>query len=81
MPGWIQRNEDINYLQEGRDKARAWKTLLTYNITHLVMDDNDARRCVPTTCTCSTCGLVPLASLGIARAVALLLMADGMSRS
>ena len=27
MPDWIQRNEDINYLQEGKDFARAWKTI------------------------------------------------------
>ncbi len=46
MPGWIQRNEDINYLQEGRDKKRAWTTLLTNNITHMVMDDAEIAKCV-----------------------------------
>ena len=45
MPDWIKRNEDINYLQEGRDKARAWTSLLRYNITHMVMDDGEIARC------------------------------------
>jgi hypothetical protein len=46
MPGWIQRNEDINYLQEGRERSRGWKTLMQYNITHMVLDESDLRRCV-----------------------------------
>ena len=51
MPDWIKRNEDINYLQEGREKPRAWATLVKYNITHLVVDDNDYPRyaCFPAT--------------------------------
>ena len=44
MPDWIKRNEDLNYLQEGRDRARAWTTLLAYNVTHIVMDDAEVRK-------------------------------------
>ncbi len=34
MPDWIQRNEDVNYLQEGRDLPRAWKTIAKCVHTH-----------------------------------------------
>ena len=34
MPDWIQRNEDVNYLQEGRDLPRAWKTIAKSVHTH-----------------------------------------------
>jgi hypothetical protein len=68
MPGWIQLNEDINYLQEGRDKPRAWKTLLQYNITHMVVDYSDIGRYALQVAfmalSCSLTVLVLVAQLG-----------------
>ena len=44
MPGWIQRNEDQNHLQEGRNKHLAWNNILKHNMTHMVFQAAETSR-------------------------------------